>query len=282
MILLVVFISGCDGVNQSYEQYRKGTQGIVLSFVEGAPPARVFDTDKFMIGVNVKNMGAETASNIDFGISGYDTEIIGMSSAKPDVRNLRGKAELFNSQEGESNLIVFEQTSTKLMDADTYTPTFMVTACYNYKTIAQAQVCLNGNPSFNKGVCTVSDVSLSGGQGGPVGVTNIEVAATPGKTNFKIHIKNFGSGGPCTSGQPDKLEYVTVDSVQVHNEPLKDCKPFDDDNKKRLRLIEGEGVLYCDMNVGSNDVYTTPIIITLSYGYSTTITKSLEIIKAPR
>ncbi len=275
-MLLVIFISGCDGVNQSYDQYRKGTQGVVLSFVESAPPAMVFDTDNFIIGVNVQNMGAESTS-VNFHLRGYDTSVVSIGGAG-SVR-LGGKVEVYNSKEGESNMVVFRHISTSLGEADTYTPTFMVTACYNYRTLAQAQVCINGNPSFNTGVCTVSGVSLSGGQGGPVGVTNIEVAATPGKTNFKIHVKNFGSGGPCTGSQVGELEEVTVESVKVHNRPLS-CKPLDGG---KLRLIEGEGVLYCEMaGIGLDEVYPTPLTVTISYGYSTTVTKSLEIVKAPR
>lgn len=276
-LLLLIFISGCVGPVQPHEQYRKGTKAIVLSFIKNAPPSKVFDTDKFIVGVEAKNMGAETARGVDFYLNGYDTKIITIDNKK-SIGDLSGKADIFNPYEGESAVVVFKQHRTDLGDADTYKPTFMVTACYGYKTIAQAEVCINGNPTFNVGVCTVSDVSLSGGQGAPVGVTKIEVAATPGKTNFKIHIKNFGPGGPCVNERVSELEKVSVESVKVHNEPLKKCKPLDGG---KLRLINGQAVLYCDMGVDPDAVYTTPIVIILSYDYSTTITKSVEIIKAP-
>lgn len=277
MVLLLAFVSGCVDTGQSYDQYRKGTQGIVMSFVDSAPPNTVFDKDRFIIGVKAKNMGAESA-NVNFYLSGYDPDVIAID--RTESLKLDGKVDVYNPQEGESNMITFEQTSTNLREADIYKPTFMVTACYdNYKTVAQAQVCLNGNPSFNKGVCTVGDVSLGGGQGGPVGVTKVEVAATPRRTNFKIHIKNFGSGGPCDKGQAGELEYVKVSSVKVHGKDIKSsCKPL---KTQGLRLIDGEGVLYCDMAVDLDVVYPTPLVVTLVYDYSTSITRSVEIIKAP-
>lgn len=276
MVLLLVFVSGCMESSQQYPQYRKGTKAIVLSFVKSAPPSKVFDTDKFIIGVEAKNTGAET-TRVNFYLSGYDTSIINIERQKGPIK-LLGKEDLFNPYEGESRIVTFKQSSTHLGGADTYTPTFMVAACYNYETVAQAQVCINGNPTFNKGVCTVSDVSLSGGQGAPVGVTRVGVAATPGKTNFKIHVKNFGSGGPCTDGQVNELEEVTVKSVKVHNKELS-CTPL---SGRKLRLIRGEADLYCKMEVNLDAVYPTPLIVTLSYGYSTVITRSVEIIKAPR
>jgi hypothetical protein len=252
MLLLLALVSGCIPSGPSQDTYRKGTQAIALSFVENAPPSSVFDTDHFIIGVKAQNMGAES-TNVNFHLGGYDRNIINIGGAG-SVR-LAGKVEVYNPREGETNTVTFKQSSTN-----------------------QAQVCINGNPSFNKGVCTVSDVSLGGGQGGPVGVTKIEVAATPGKTNFRIHVKNFGPGGPCKNGQASELERVTVESVKVHNKALS-CKPLDGG---ALRLIDGAGTLYCDMGVGLNDIYPTPLTVTLSYGYSTTITRSVEIVKAPR
>jgi hypothetical protein len=274
--LLLVVVSGCNiGGGGSSEQYRKGSQGIVLSFVENAPPSQLFDTDSLTIGIKATNMGAESA-DVRIIVSGFDPSIITMGNTASV--HIAGKEEVYNPTEGESETVFFKQSSTNLGDANSYSPNIMATACYSYKSVAEADVCINGNPIVNRGVCSPSNIQLSGGQGGPVGITNIEVAATPGKTNFKIYIKNLGSGGPCKNNQPAELEEVGVESVKVHNLNL-NCKPL---TSGMVRLINGEAVLYCEMNgIDLNRVYTTPMVISLYYDYSTSITTPVQIVKAP-
>src|SRR3989344_5956660 len=88
-LVLVLALAGCTQVEQqvdrrssSGEDFRKGTEGLVLSYLPDAPPQKIFGEGEVRLAVQLKNKGA---SQIDLGniwISGYDSSLItGMQRA---------------------------------------------------------------------------------------------------------------------------------------------------------------------------------------------------------
>ena len=80
---------------------------------------------------------------------------------------------------------------------DRYNPPLVATACYEYKTLASPEVCVD--PGFyeltsEQKACQVQDFGLSGGQGAPVAVTFVNVDMVGSKVVFEIDVANVGGG----------------------------------------------------------------------------------------
>jgi len=220
--------------------------------------------------------------------------------------------------------------SSIFLTSDYYRPNIVATACYEYYTEASPQVCIDPDP-YSERVdksCVVSGISsvsgksaksyiaaiegISGGQGAPVAVTNIEEEAMPGRAQFEIHIKNSGSGEVMhldsiydeRCGFPSELSYSDFDYVHyvvtmndpntpVVTVPLTseiginlglltvsgkqlDCSP-----KSPIRLDQnGMAVIYCNtanFDLFEKTAYKTPLNIILHYGYTNSAYKIMEI-----
>jgi hypothetical protein len=177
---------------------------------------------------------------------------------------------------------------------DKYTPTVLATACYNYETIASAQVCIDPNPfapTSVQRVCLPTTVS-PGSQGAPIAVTTVGVDASPGKTRFTIQISNVGGGdvfkfGPqymdsCSPYNPglgyDEIDYVQVGEVSVADVSIREtCKPLDI-RDGHIRLTNGQATLFCEfVGMREQSPYVTPLNIILRYGYRQSIARPIEI-----
>lgn len=208
---------------------------------------------------------------------------------------------------------------------DYYRPNLVATACYEYYTEASPQVCIDPDP-YSERVdksCRVGGIAtavgkgaksyvaaiegISGGQGAPLTVTNIEEEAMPGRAQFKIYISNTGGGDVMhldaieeeRCGFPSELSYrdfdyvyyiVTMNDPNVANIqtvldqffPLQipgkqlDCSP-----KSPIRLDStGKAIIYCNtagFDFFGKTAYKTPLNIRLHYGYTNSIYKTIDI-----
>jgi hypothetical protein len=288
LFILIILISGCrpptsDG-SKAYG-YRKGTNGLVMNFLSGAPPDKIFaDSDKveIPISIEVRNKGAYPTPddgtswnyNSVIFISGFDKGIIKNWKIEnnnldnvPSV-NLKGRAVLegksINNPEGGYDLLEFVGTADLGGINEKYIPNFLVTACYDYKTIANPNVCIDPRPfttAKEKKVCTIHDVSLKD-QGAPVAITKVEEKALSNSLQFKIHFKNVGRGDVIAinalnrcygEGRQEKLEkrhmdLVKITKVRIGTKDLNCGKLLTiegDDNY--ARLINNEGFVVCNL-----------------------------------
>src|SRR3989338_6861784 len=185
-VLLVLFIASCQGGGPSStninEDYHKGTQGIVMTFVNNAPPARVYDGDTLDIDIQLENKGAYPESGRVVGkleITGADTNAIrgtwdGGNTLPVD---LEGRSQ--NNPPGGIAIMSYRDTDGVHVpfDADYYEPNLIVHSCYKYKTVADPIVCIDADPYEvvqEKKVCQIGNVGVSGGQGAPIAVTRVE------------------------------------------------------------------------------------------------------------
>ncbi|MBT5023511.1 hypothetical protein HON01_11875, partial [Candidatus Woesearchaeota archaeon] len=164
-------------------------------------------------------------------------------------------------------------------------PTFLLTACYKYKTRANPVVCLDTNPTdkLSDKVCNPNGAS-PGSQGAPIAVSSIEQETTPKATYFRIQISNAGGGvafdansiGSC----PHLLDYKELNKIRYYvptlgeGQAFGECKPDHD----KLRLVNGQATIFCKFpHSQQQGAYQTTLNIELEYGYKNSISQQVDI-----
>lgn len=317
MLILISGCKGKKSTEKSLEEIRTGTEGITLNFLINAPPAKIHvekgvsgeSLNSFEVILELRNKGAYPqpgeggkAPEGKVFLSGYDPVIVAFD--KNSVEEFSGKALEGKSSinpNGGLDIVTFRgQVNVDNLNVEKYEPTLSATACYKYLTVAGPSVCIDPDPysTIQKKICEAQDITLSN-QGAPIAVTKIDEEAFATKTQFKITIKNVGNGdalkheatnkcGP--SG--DKILREDIDKIYLQEvkigEKVLDCGPFASTGdgsvrgqKGDVRLINGEGFIICELPSSdysqSKTAYTTPMTITLFYGYRNSIEKKMEI-----
>lgn len=297
--------------------YRRGTDSIMMQFLPNAPPEQFYtpstgEVAAFPVGLRLANNGAADvalgfltlAVEKDYvNIVGWDLSEPAISEAGVSERagfSLAGKSDTFPLGDETVALATLQAKpiGPQIMQQDT---TVIITACYPYETKASTAACVDTDiftMRQRQKVCTPRAISLSGGQGGPVAVTSIEERILPQgndyvRPQFVITIENRGSGSivnkehvseACSSAPLDVADYnvVSVDEVRLSGLRMTrgdiSCEP------DVARLQGGRGTIRCTVAEGripaSQDTYQTTIFIELSYGYTTSISKTIRLERA--
>jgi len=300
-------VSGCneDRYNIRDINYYEGDDGLVMEFLENAPPTEVYETSEFPIKIMIFNKGAfdvinknhaeltmtydgfylEEADSQGFkSFFGTDPDLI---TDNPDFINLTGKSPAYPN----GNFMLFSLGSLK---ASTIKGTrempetsISLNLCYPYNTTMVDTVCVDTNlykENLRTQVCEATDLNLRD-QGAPVAVKQVEVEMQPVagmvRPVFVVHVENVGGGNLLAPGENCLLQSKKRNSwnqanisAYLSNITL-DCSP------KNIRLIEDEGYTRCyvpnDALISGIDSYMASITVYLNYVYLNTISKELQI-----
>lgn len=212
--------------------------------------------------------------------------------------NLEGKS-IINAK-GEEEVVSYNVMAGKVdPQSETHASTVVAALCYPYKTILDSSVCINPDIShlnLGKKACTVQDLAFNGGQGAPVAVTKIEVSMLPAQISaegqsgtfvpqFLIFIENRGKGTVIKNDAVDKFciesdtshENINIVNVQaVLSDKRLDCRKNknEDITKAFVKLKDKKEFIRCTLQEGipiSNNAYSSPLKVELSYGYTSSI-----------
>ena len=288
LLMLLVLLSCRQQVPET--DYRSGTQGLAINFLPGSPPAKVYSGSPLGLALELRNSGAyDIDGEARIFLTGYDPEAISFHNlydrhVQMDVPPILGKSPYM--PDGGYEILDIPDSGARVPQGDSYTPTLMATSCYRYKTLATPTVCIVSDPAaiLRDRVCEPKTVTLTS-QGAPVAVTKVEEEVMQQSINFIITIRNMGDGRVIDKDQLDKcpfdLKHTDVNIVDVEVEltgaGTPECNPSD----MRVRLVDGTGVFFCRFPVALKTSYTTPLVIRLDYGYSSSVTRSVEIVNPP-
>jgi len=294
VILLCLFLYACSPVSSPYDnvEYRQGTEGLVVTFGD-SPPAKVYRGSYLNLILETRNRGAYDLQDLyaRVYVTGYDKSAIHFTEDSNSGYTMKGlpaiKGKNPYNMDGGYDYVEFEETAVvNVPFGDVYTPTLMVTSCYQYQTLATPAVCVVSDPNaiIKDDVCRPDTIELTS-QGGPVAVTKIEEEVMQQMLNFVITIENVGDGKVIDKNQltkcPFKLEHSDVNmvdvSVALSGAGTPSCTPED----KRVRLVDGRGIIYCAIPIEIETSYTSPLVVTLDYGYSSSTTRQVEITNPP-
>lgn len=311
VIVVLIFVSSCGGGGdiRATENYRTGSDGIVMNFLQRTPDKFYTSTSESQFAIEVRNSGAFPQRNEDqiegkICVGGFDPAIIGITADRGggggddcvelNKQLLEGKSSV-NMRGGYTTQMFRVQPKDLPSGLPSYTTNLIISASYNYKTHASPIVCIDTKPyEYRESrVCEVGDYSSisPGTQGAPVAVSRVEEEAFSEGLLFRIYVRNVGGGTVIpyndlsisgTKNPQNKkfdwndIDYVTLESASLAGQELTDCNPKD------VRLINGEGQVFCKYSArGENRVYKSPLNIVLRYGYLSTISKEIEVIRQP-
>jgi len=293
--ILILFLSGCDIGNQSAkisdEEYHTGTEGLVIEFMDNMPPEKVYETDTFPAGIKLENKGAYDIKN---GYLLLNIEQDNLDLQKGSLkRSLEIDGRSISNPYGESQTINYLLKANELgKETETLTSTIIATECYEYKTEFLKTVCVDTDFYNLKKVakaCSSEDIESSDGQGAPVSISKVESKMLEEddvlKPTFIVYITNNGNGqvinsdsvsAACseTGFSREDINYIKVSSFFASEGASLTCKPDSvklKDNMAVVRCVYEDGI---DKNKES---YSTLLKIELDYGYTQTISQSVQI-----
>jgi len=297
ILVCMLFISGCQGgglTNRNVnEDYRTGTEGVIIDFVDNAPPSKIYAGDPMEVVVELNNKGAYPDTDSFVGkleIYGFENAAINGEWDRGNTisPSLKGRSQ-YNREGGYATMTYRDRDGVRVpFNQDSYKTEIVVASCYKYKTIANPSVCIDPDPYKlvqEKKACEVKDQSL-GSQGAPVAVDRIEQEIGADKIYFRIFVKNKGSGSVVIPDRynscPFDIGHEDINKVIVRAKLSHDASPSctpQGTASEPLRLVNGEGMMFCTFSMpGSDSAYQSPLNIELDYVYSDSISKSIEIV----
>ena len=303
--LTFILLTGCSGGGffkgktdtiQTYN-FRSGTQGISMAFMDGMPPKQVYIGTDFSTGLKIKNMGAyDITGNADITLVTPDKSAFSFKG-NTDSQTFMLKGKSLYLKEGEENVVIFPMRSlcfpgydgTRKSVITNYTRKLKARACYYYETKANADICIDTQKftrqSSDKPVCTMKDLKLSGGQGGPVGIVSISPTIIPqgtDKTTVQLGVSISKLQGmdhqvfhPSNGCNIDYQNKITV-AVEMGGKPLT-CTPTEVQLKEKASV----GTI-CKIDVDSRlGAYKSPVGVTMKYYVQQSLLKDVTIEPPP-
>lgn len=300
LLITTLVLSSCSVIPQGEDpqstsnvlsQVQNGNRGIEARFVNNYPPRTLYDISDLAMLIEVENKGAYDvgAQECFLQVTGFDPNIVQGIDFVQSCGPIDGK-NVYNL-DGGWNQVEYLSTRLELPRGTLeYSPTLNLVWCYAYQTQANPSVCVD--PLFyqitsEQKACTSRDVSMGGGQGGPVSVSYVGVDMIGDTAVFEISVHNGGSGrvlspradiSRCGESNIDydDLDRVVYD-VQMTGGSLVSCTP----SNGILRLNNGVGKMVCTFRVTGTTSYETPLRITLDYNYMESTQRGIQIIDTP-
>ncbi len=272
------------------EEVFLGTKGLEMIFTPGYPQTRIYDNQQVNVLVELRNKGISPIVGT-LTLEGYDPQIVSFPSAVTRRRFGELKERTPYDPEGGFDIAEFSSSRITLPEGvDSYKPRFVVTACYPYKTIASEIVCVDPNP-FSIGqekACIVQSVSAGGGQGSPVTVDYIAVDSTQSKAYFRIKLGNKGGGkiisydAVLSQKCPSDLTFEDLNKIRYR--VLLGSYPATCSPDREVRFFNEQATISCTVDIppGTGNAYRTSLTVEMDYGYKQSLSREVEILRAPR
>lgn len=271
---------GGGSKDNAQEDNFKGTQGLVLSFIEGLPPENVWKRIPFGVWVEVQNKGLNDINVGKVCIGSFPSSVFTKSDGCLSLGKIQGRRNFPQGEIklfGENNWDGFEVKSNNQYNQDTL---YAISArtCYEGSTSLQPLVCIRDLRVDNKdAVCQAGDISIeSGGQGAPVSVTSLKEEIIPrGDQNellFTIDVSNVGGGDIVKKELISGSNNCVFDTREQGNVKIEvelpgfgkaNCR-----NNGDIVIVNGNGQTICSgIKIPKTDNFQLPLNIKLNYGY---------------
>ena len=281
--MLLVILTGCAGTTTQLDtDIHTGRQGIVVTIENTDILQNVIKGMTLPINVKLENKGAYDVEAAQIKLI-YDDKLFEESDTLKYF-DLEGKKQY--NPEGYFDYFEYDLIN-KELPSENKNSYLLTHTCYKYKTYAKTNICF-GNPSSPG--CNYDNyktISLTDGQGAPIGISRITENVVESKENFDvildIYIENFGNGKTtkptkytafCETqeeiGQND-LNFIALNSFLLSDDDVVNtlgfkCQNIEDDNTFDLTKRH----IVCTKRFAKQDYpssFVTILEIELEYGY---------------
>ncbi|MBI2147306.1 hypothetical protein HYU19_02395 [Candidatus Woesearchaeota archaeon] len=199
LLASAIFLSACSGGGGDTANvdvstpFIGGKNGLLASFIAGAPPEEVFDNNNFPFGISIqlKNQGeADVAPDQAYvEIVGINPTDFGVPSQEYLIRNLPiellGAKKNFDGSviNGGQALVEFPEGPDVGIDTLSYVPdlhgnipvNMRADICYDYKTRTTTKICVKRDllETGRAELCKVSEEKTTYNSGGPIHITQL-------------------------------------------------------------------------------------------------------------
>ena len=299
LLLVSLLLAGCGSVGGrrgnvptiDIPVVHTGGDGVRIQFLQDMPPNNVLEHQDFLIGVQLHNVGAHDIQQGTY-VLGYERPHVQVDEEFGEFQ-LPGKA--LGLETGEQQRLTFTAKALQLGSVtETYTTTLTFTGCYDYETEADLTTCLDADPlnGPQQEVCQMGAQSFAGGQGGPIGISQL-VPRYLGEGKgfeFTFTLRNTGRGQvllpensfeACDAGgiSSSGLSRVRF-SAEAGLAPL--LCGSEREPEATVRLQSGSATVRCFLPaeaIVQNTAYTAPLRVRVRYGYTETISRPVRITK---
>jgi hypothetical protein len=291
LLIIVLFLVACTPQTTKVPtNYKTGIQSLTLTIEQ--QQKQLFEDETTTLPLSLHNKGASDILGGIYSLT-VDNNLLELQQETITDFDLPGKTE-FNPL-GDEDIIGITVTAKKLPpQTETITTTLTINACYPYTTTTTQDVCIDTDllgKESNK-PCQTKTIRLSS-QGSPIAITSIasHITAHQDKQKvipeFTISIKNKGTGQvfaadkvieACTSGSLGKAWNQASVTAYLGDTQLA-CIPVQEGLIGRVNL-EKENIVKCKVVDGIQTIrgtYITPLTIEITYGYTTILTKDIEV-----
>lgn len=272
LIGVFILLTSCSKYPQNTsiggEEFRVGSEGIAVAFLDARNT--YFSDEQMQLQLLIKNEGAYDYPQGKISLSGFDRNIMHLTAEELTLPALQGKNAYL--AEGDFAVVdVSEDAPLTVNLGESYSTILQANVCYLYKTIATPTVCVVYNP-LDQNICQPEQVGL-GSQGAPVAVKQVSTETLRDRVRFTIVIENLGDGivvqpsdesfAACPYGLQKSDSNIVRFSLEINGLDSPSCSP----GGHTVHLNNGIGVFTCTFTLRGQETYTTPLKITLDYGY---------------
>ena len=284
-LLLITILAGCaqETGPAMTDPFIGGTTGLTMEFIDGAPPAEVYDGNSFPFTAVIK---LENVGETDIAIGAATLKISGIDPADfgTTASSLsQGTSEiLLGSKKGaEGNIIeggilhiTFPSTGDfnyeSELSGNIQFP-FLANLCYKYATKTNTMLCIKEDPlSTTETICSSNEAKQTFNSGAPVQIANFkETPRGDDKIAFTFDVihrgtgKIFGQNSGCEDSITNKNKVFLTVNTGIDG---LECTGLTEGGY--LTLYEGKRSVTCSQSVsGATGDFEKVTEITIDYDY---------------
>ncbi len=297
MLMVLVIATGCTSSSKKKENpFVGGTNGVLINFMESAPPDEVFDGGGFPFNVIVKlsNEGEYTVpqNNIKLWLIGIDPAEFGLRASdfvKQPTEDLIKVSRDDSGNKIPSIPVEIEFPEFNYLGKVSGEVTYNIIAkiCYNYQTLANAKLCIKNNLLDSSAtVCKLSEDKPVYSSGAPIQVTSFKQSISgKDKISFEFTVEQKGNGNVFRNGMECNDIFANRDKVFVSIDsgiPGLMCTGFTGGNFGFITIFEGKRTVSCiqQIDITEQKAYEKQLTITLNYDYMEMKSKPILIKKS--
>ncbi|MBT3814129.1 hypothetical protein HOE37_00595 [Candidatus Woesearchaeota archaeon] len=268
IVLLSLFLLGCGsggGTKQIDYNFKQGTSGLQVSFMDNAPPKKIYENSNFNVILKMENKAAYDLVNGQITLSGINPQYFVFEKKTETFSILEGRN--LYLPDGGVSYIEFPAKSEKLfLNAESYQGKYFLNIDFDSTMEFVDTICINPNLySVYDAGCQIEDRKSYSGQGAPLAVVEVEEIIHPetvgGQVEFRFLLRNRGQG---------EVEYIELTKAMLGSSEFDECKfkeGYFDSKKVLLTKQNQEALLVCKTHLKEQGSYTTTVLLDFNYHY---------------